>query len=83
MATPTVAGLMLMTDYNESSKTINGGKDGIQAGELAFGNDSMPGPYVDPFALTDIKTYNDSNPAPKDPEEGDSNDKNIAVMGRI
>ena len=76
MATPAVAGLMLMTDYNDSTKLVNQGKDGIQAGELAFGNDSMPGPYVDPFALTDLKTYTDTNPAPKDPEEGDSNDKN-------
>ena len=26
-----------------STKLSNQGKDGIQAGELAFGNDSMPG----------------------------------------
>ena len=80
MATPAVAGLMLMTDYSDSSteiaESIAGGKDGIQAGELAFGNDSMPGPYVDPFALTDLKTYTDTNPDPTDPDEGDNNNNN-------
>ncbi len=83
MATPAVAGLMLMTDYDAVGKKLksnpndsSGNITGVQAGEMAFGNDSMPGPYVDPFALTTIKPYTDSNPDPKDPDEGDDNDKN-------
>ena len=77
MAAPAVAGLLLMTDYNsygtglaldENGKPIQG----IQAGENSFTNDSMPGPYVDPFAITTLKTYENTSPTePKDPDQGD------------
>ena len=53
MAAPAVAGLLLMTEYDQTNglkKDSNGDPImGIQAGELAFGNDSMPGPYGIPL----------------------------------